>query len=66
MPLGAPARNTHLAEDCDDDFCPRLPCRMFKEGCERGYERGYDEGYAAGYASGYSAGYAAGASSCGE
>ena len=66
MPLAAPARNPHLAEECDDGFCPRLPCRMFREGSRRGYEKGYDEGYATGYAAGYSAGYAAGASSGGE
>jgi hypothetical protein len=62
MPLAAPVRNPHLAEDCDDEFCPRLPCRMFKEGIRRGDEKGYDEGFAAGFAAGYSAG----ASSCGE
>ena len=37
MPLAASVRNPHLAEDCDDEFCPRLPCRMFKEGFRRGY-----------------------------
>lgn len=67
MPL-ASVRNPHLAEDCDDEFCPRLPCRMFKEGYSRGYEKGYDDGYAVGYGAGFAAGYAdgysEGASSC--
>ena len=52
MPLAASVRNPHLAEDCDDEFCPRLPCRMFKEGFRRGYEKGPDEGYATGYGDG--------------
>ena len=59
MPAVASVRG-HTAEECTDEFCPRLPCRMFKEGLRRGYENGHDEGYAAGYAEGY----AAGASSC--
>ena len=53
MPLAA-ARDTHLAEDCQDEFCPRLPCRMFKEGYRRGHASGYDAGYDAGYDQGYS------------
>ena len=64
MPLAASVRNPHLAEDCTDEFCPRMPCRMFKEGFRRGREQGFEEGYAAGYGAGYSAGYADGASSC--
>ena len=56
MPLAASVRNPHLAEDCDDEFCSRLPCRVFREGYRRGYEKGYDEGYAAGYATGYADG----------
>ena len=48
MPVAASVRNPHTAEDCTDEFCPRLPCRMFKEGFRRGYEKGFDEGYAAG------------------
>jgi hypothetical protein len=38
--------NPHLAEDCDDDLCPRLPCRMWKGGYEQGYWRGYEQGQA--------------------
>lgn len=33
----------HLAEYCKDDYCPRLPCRMFKAG----YEKGFADGWAA-------------------
>jgi flagellar biosynthesis/type III secretory pathway protein FliH len=50
----------HLAEQCEDELCPRLPCRMFKDGYRKGYDRGYEDGYAAGYGAGYSAGFAAG------
>jgi flagellar biosynthesis/type III secretory pathway protein FliH len=56
--------NDHLAEQCEDEGCPRLPCRMFKEGYRKGYDRGYADGYAAGYAAGYSAGYGAGVATC--
>jgi flagellar biosynthesis/type III secretory pathway protein FliH len=59
----------HLAEACQDDDCPRFPCRIYKQGWRAGYDRGfregYDDGYAAGYAAGYGAGYSAGAASCG-
>ncbi len=50
----------HMAEQCKDETCPRLPCRMFKAGYEEGYRKGWDEGYAAGYGAGFSAGYSAG------
>lgn len=52
--------NDHMAEQCHDDVCPRLPCRMFKAGYEKGWDDGFEEGYRLGYAAGYSAGYAAG------
>ena len=61
--------NDHLAEQCEDEGCPRLPCRMFKEGYRKGYDRGYSagyrDGYSAGYANGYAAGFAAGMSAAG-
>jgi hypothetical protein len=50
----------HLAEQCRDEGCPRLPCRMWKDGYRKGYDKGWEEGYAAGYGAGYSAGYGAG------
>lgn len=52
--------NDHLAEQCKNEGCPRLPCRMFKAGYREGYRRGWDDGWAAGYGVGYSAGYGAG------
>jgi flagellar biosynthesis/type III secretory pathway protein FliH len=52
--------NDHLAEQCKDELCPRLPCRMWKDGYGKGWDDGYEEGYRKGYAAGYSAGYAAG------
>ena len=50
----------HLAEQCKGEACPRLPCRMWKDGYRKGYDKGWEEGYAAGYGAGYSAGYGAG------
>jgi hypothetical protein len=34
----------HLAEQCTDESCPRLPCRMYRDGYRRGYDRGYAKG----------------------
>jgi hypothetical protein len=45
--------NDHLAEQCKDELCPRLPCQMFKAGqreaAEREYTRGWCDGEAAGF-----------------
>jgi len=54
------ATGDHLAEQCEDESCPRLPCRMFKDGYRKGYDRGYADGYRDGYSAGFAAGYAAG------
>jgi hypothetical protein len=53
----------HLAEDCNDDSCPRFPCRMYHAGYEAGYRSGFADGWGDGEAAGFSAGYAAGAAS---
>jgi len=50
----------HLAEQCGDESCPRLPCRMFKAGYEKGWREGYAKGYADGYTAGYADGFGAG------
>ncbi len=52
--------NDHLAEQCEDELCPRLPCRMFKAGYRKGYDRGYSDGYRDGYSAGWAAGFTAG------
>jgi len=66
---GATRQPEHLAEQCEDEDCPRLPCQMFKAGYRKGYDRGYSagyrDGYSAGYANGYAAGFAAGMSAAG-
>lgn len=62
-PVTGTPSGQHLAERCRDDWCNRLPCRMFKAGYERGFEGGKGAGYASGYSDGYSAGYSAGAGS---
>jgi flagellar biosynthesis/type III secretory pathway protein FliH len=59
----ATGSSDHLAERCEDELCPRLPCRMFKAGYRKGYGAGYEAGYAAGYGAGYGAGFAAGVAS---
>jgi hypothetical protein len=64
MPVATSARNPHMAEECADEFCPRLPCRMFREGYRRGLQRGYDDGWRDGYPTGYTDGYGAGAAAC--
>lgn len=63
-PVTVTASGQHLAEHCRDDYCMRLPCRMFRAGYRKGFEEGHAAGFADGYASGYSAGYSAGSSSC--
>ena len=39
--LGDPGTAQHLAERCRDDYCQRLPCRMYKAGYEAGYQQGW-------------------------
>jgi hypothetical protein len=62
-----PGTAQHLAERCRDDDCPRLPCRMWKDGYQRGAEdaaaTAYASGFAAGAAQGYAQGYSDGAAS---
>jgi hypothetical protein len=51
----------HEYTACDDEDCPRYPCRIYREG----YADGYGDGNAAGYAAGSADGYAAGAADAG-
>lgn len=48
--------DTHTYQACDDDFCDRFACKVYKEGIREGESRGMAAGYAAGYTDGYSAG----------
>ena len=52
----------HRYQLCDDEYCDRFPCRVYKEGYRNGYDDGYSAGQAAGYAAGFSAGVASGGS----
>jgi len=61
----AHGKNDHIAERCEDEGCPRLPCQMFHAGYRKGYARGQAAGFAAGQAAGYSAGFAAGMAAAG-
>ncbi len=56
----------HLAEQCKDDGCMRLPCRMFRAGYRKGWDDGYQQGYFEGEAAGFAAGYSAGMASGGS
>ena len=52
------ARDSHPHyRDCNDDSCPRFPCRVYREGFVDGYHKGWDDGYQEGYAKGYADGY---------
>lgn len=42
----------HDYQTCDDPDCPRFPCRVYKEGRDRGYQDGESAGYAQGYVDG--------------
>ena len=53
---------SHEYTTCEDEDCPRYPCRVYREG----YTDGYGDGNAAGYAAGHADGYAAGAADAGE
>jgi len=63
---------SHEYTSCDDDDCPRFPCRVYKEGrrdgkiegFQLGYAKGYAEGYRKGYDAGYKTGFAEGLASC--
>lgn len=54
----------HSYDECPDSDCPRFPCRVYREGRERGQAEGFAAGQAAGNAEGYGAGFAAGARTC--
>ena len=61
MGLARSTEQEHRYQLCQDQYCPRSWCRIYKEGYENGdfdgHRRGYDEGYAKGYTEGYDAGY---------
>lgn len=57
MLTGKRQQQAHDYQTCDDDDCPRFPCRVYKEGFANGRAVGYAEGYGAGYVGGYSEGY---------
>jgi hypothetical protein len=57
MALPAGDRQEHRYQLCNDKYCDRFPCRVYKEGFENGRLRGYDEGYPDGYVKGYDEGY---------
>jgi hypothetical protein len=60
MGLKSSTEQEHRYQLCDDEYCDRFPCRVYKEG----YRNGYEDGYAAGYGAGYGAGFSDGLASC--
>jgi hypothetical protein len=64
LPVVRPKRQHEYAL-CQDEDCPRFPCRVFKEGYAAGYRAGHAAGYAEGYTEGYGEGFSAGVSSAG-
>jgi hypothetical protein len=47
----------HRYQTCDDEWCDRFSCRVYREGYEAGHAAGSASGYAAGRADGYAEGY---------
>ena len=58
MGFTAGTQAEHRYQACNDEYCDRFPCRVYREGYCNGREDGYGEGYTAGYASGFSEGLA--------
>jgi flagellar biosynthesis/type III secretory pathway protein FliH len=66
MALLPVSREEHRYQTCDDEYCDRFPCRVYKEGYAAGHGAGSAAGYAAGRADGYSEGYSDGQADAGE
>ena len=66
MALLAGTGTEHRYQTCDDEWCDRFPCRVYKEGYEAGHAAGSAAGYAAGRADGYAEGYVDGQSDAAE
>ena len=60
MALLAATSAEHRYQLCQDEYCDRFPCRVYKEG----HRNGYQDGRAAGQAEGYAAGFADGIAAC--
>jgi hypothetical protein len=66
MALLAGTSAEHRYQACDDEWCERFPCRVYREGYEAGHASGSASGYAAGHADGYADGYGDGAADAAE
>ncbi len=66
MALLAGSAGEHRYQACDDEWCDRFPCRVYREGYEDGYGAGSAAGYAAGRADGYAEGYTEGQADAAE
>ena len=50
----------HRYQLCNDEYCDRFPCRVYREG----HRDGFDEGRAVGEVAGYASGFEDGLASC--
>jgi hypothetical protein len=66
MALLPGTREPHRYQTCDDEFCTRFACVVYKEGFEAGFSSGAASGYSAGRADGYAEGYSDGQADAGE
>ena len=65
MALLAGTSGEHRYATCDDEWCDRFPCRVYREGYANGRAAGFASGYAEGHADGYAEGYGDGAADAG-
>ena len=65
MGFTAGTQAEHRYQTCDDEWCDRFPCRVYREGYAAGHAAGFASGYAEGRADGYAEGYADGAADAG-
>ena len=57
MGFATGTQSEHRYQSCDDEWCDRFPCRVYREGYAAGHAAGFASGYAEGRADGYSEGY---------
>ena len=60
MALLAGTDAEHRYQLCNDEWCDRFPCRVYREG----HRDGFDEGRAVGEVAGYASGFEDGLASC--
>jgi hypothetical protein len=59
-----PARDDHDYRECEDEDCPRFPCKVYKEGWRDCWPAAYEKGRIDGYGEGYDQGFPDGIAAC--